>query len=102
MLSEKEFTSLNYTDKKWYIQDIFSQLSDKEDTFKETIFLLQASNKIQDSTLNKIYKEVTNLLQNKKETGRQEYLQKIESIKYKIEEDITSESKNADLLLSNI
>lgn len=102
MLSEKEFTSLDYTDKKWYLQEIFSQLNDKEDLFKDTIFLLQASNKIQDSTLNEIYKEVTNILQDEKEIQQQEYLQKIESIKHKMEEDIASESENADLLLSNI
>ena len=55
MISSKEFTQLTYQQKKQTLIAMFSQLNDTEISFDDTIFLLNASNKILENTLDKIY-----------------------------------------------
>jgi len=102
MLKAEEFIKLKRIEKKQTLVSIFSQLNDENDSFGNTIFLLNVSNKINDSTLNQIYKDLSDLLQNWKSLSQQKYLDKIKQIQTQIQKDTEKESIEADSLLDNI
>ena len=102
MLKSQEFEQLNYQTKKQTLIDMFSQLSDENNSFEDTIFLLNASNQIKDETLDQIYKDLSDLLQHTKNLSQEKYLAKLSLIQQKIQKDTDKESAEADSLLDNI
>jgi hypothetical protein len=102
MLPVDQFTQLSYAEKKQILVDIFSQLNSQGVSFDDTIFLLNASNQIKESTLNKTYDDVTNLLQKSKDMSQEKYMSKLRAIQEKIEKNAEKESAEADALLDNI
>jgi hypothetical protein len=102
MLKSQEFEQLNYPAKKQTLIDMFSQLNDETNSFEDTIFLLNASNQIKNTTLNQIYKDLSDLLQHTKDLSQEKYLQRLSIIQKKIQKDTEQESAEADSLLDNI
>ncbi|MFA5747819.1 MAG: hypothetical protein WC872_01765 [Candidatus Absconditabacterales bacterium] len=94
--------NLTYEEKKQALIDIFGQIKDEEIDFDDVIFLLNASSKIKDDTLNQIYNNLFDLLQNAKNISQKIYLGKLKNIEKKIQEDVEKDSKEADSLLNNI
>jgi hypothetical protein len=102
MISTITFKQLSYTDKKELLIDIFSQINDKNVSFDDTIFLLNVSTQIKDSTLSQIYNDLSNLLQHTKDITKDKYMERLKSIKEKLEQDAEKESVEANILLDNI
>ena len=102
MISSKEFTQLTYQQKKQTLIVMFSQLNDTEISFDDTIFLLNASNKILENTLDKIYVQLWDILKNEKNMSHNKYLERIKKIEAEIKADTDKESEEADALLDNI
>ncbi len=101
------FNRMGYQEKKKVLLGIMQQLEQVYPWFKDTIFLLQASNKIWETTLTSIYQEVYALLKNMKNISSNEYKKRVEKIQEKIrEEEIErkqeQEDAEAELLLSNL
>jgi O-phosphoseryl-tRNA(Cys) synthetase len=102
MIKKEIFMNLTYEEKKQALIDIFGQIKDEEIDFDDVIFLLNASSKIKDDTLNQIYNNLFDLLQNAKNISQKIYLGKLKNIEKKIQEDVEKDSKEADSLLNNI
>jgi len=81
---------------------MFSQLKDNDISFDDTIFLLNASNKISETILDKIYLQLRDVLQNAKNMSQEKYLERLKKIEAQIKEDTEKESAEADALLDNI
>lgn len=102
MLSLQNFTQLSYQEKKSTLIAICTQLDTPQTSFENVIFLLNASNKIQDATLDTIYAN----LENTRDTARQ--FQEVElqsqSIQKMLKHDIqvNAEQKDADKILDTI
>lgn len=102
MIKKEIFMNLTYEEKKQALIDIFGQIKDEEIDFDDVIFLLNASSKIKDDTLNQIYNNLFDLLQNAKNISQKIYLGKLKNIEKKIQEDVEKDSTEADSLLNNI
>jgi hypothetical protein len=62
MLSFKEFTQMSYQDKKEMLIMLCGQLDTPQNSFENVILLLNASNKIKESTLDSIYIDLEKLM----------------------------------------
>jgi len=102
MLSLQQFKQLSYEEKKELLIGILTQLTDKKTDFSDMIFLLHASNKIQEKTINTMYIDLLKILGEAKEL---DYLkQKSTSIKKMMQNNLAQqqESDGADEILFNI
>ncbi len=102
MLSFKEFTQMSYQDKKEMLIMLCGQLDTPQNSFENVILLLNASNKIKESTLDSIYIDLEKLMLTAKNQWYME--QQSQSMQKKIQHDITMEQehKDADKLLDTI
>jgi hypothetical protein len=102
MLSQQQFSTLSYQDKKKTLIEIMEQISTKGVSFADTIFLINASNAIQEATLVSIYQSLTSLVNTSKEiwVTNEELVQMKEQIQHDISSQ--SEKKEADDLLDTI
>ena len=73
-----------------------------EKAFEETIFLLQASDQIKETTLDAIYKQLWDLLEHTKDMSQQNYLDRLHTIQAQIYTDTEKESAEADSLLDTL
>ena len=102
MLSSNQFTQLPYQEKKQTLIGIFSQIHEKTISFEDTIFLLNASNQIKETTLDKIYHDVSDLLQNTKNLSQKKYMERLKNIEARIQKDAEKESLEAESLLDTL
>ena len=102
MLSFKQFTQCSYQEKRDILIHICGQIDTPETSFEDVIFLLNASDKIKESTLESIYIDLLEMMSTAKWQVYME--QQSQSIQKMIQHDIIvkEEQKDADKLLDTI
>lgn len=103
MLSLDQFTQLSYQEKKETLVGIFTQLDNQKIvSFEDVIFLLNASDAIKESTLDRVYRDLDATLDKSKEMGHTQ--QELMKIKAMIMNDTSTakEQAEADSLLDTI
>ncbi len=102
MLSLQEFTTLPYAQKKSTLIGLCTQITTPKVSLEDIVFLLNASNAIQETTLVSIYKSFEGLIS----TSREIWMTNEELTKMKelIQHDIASQwdTQEADKLLDTI
>jgi hypothetical protein len=103
MLSLDQFTQLSYQEKKETLVGIFTQLDNQKIvSFEDVIFLLNASDAIKESTLDRVYRDLDTTLDTSKEMGHTQ--QELMKIKAMIMNDTSTakEATEAENLLDTI
>jgi hypothetical protein len=102
MLALASFKKLSYQEKKDMLITICTQVQDKDISFEDTIFLLEATNIIREEILIEVYQDFMALLEKAKTMSQEAYQKQLEVIQEKMQKDQERESTEADSLLSNI
>lgn len=102
MLTLQQFAQLSYKEKKEMLITICGQLDTPHTSFENVIFLLNASDRIKETTLDTIYADLGKTLDKARETVYLE--QKSQYIQELIQHDMQTqqEHKQADMLLDTI
>ena len=102
MLSLQQFTALAYAQKKSTLIDLCTQITTPKVSFDDIIFLLQASNAIQEATLVIIYKSFEGVVGTAKELSLTN--EELVNMKKIVQHDIASQwdTQEADKLLDTI